>query len=1310
MDGEFVEKELFTEVMSQDFLKFAFRSSSTYEDQLTRAQQKTGKVSAITVRTRSLPGGQRCVWMAHDFGFMGGSLGCAEGEKLVRGFEYGRERGLAVVIACKSGGARMQEGILSLMQMAKVSVAVGAHRSAGLPFIAVLVDPTYGGVSASYAMQADVRIGVSDARIGFAGPAVILNTMFEMDQQKYDSECPAAFQSAQYLQDHGQLDIVLPLARGAALDDSIDDAVSRCLRVLVKQVDGLRQPEVVPLAKAPSGDVSLDYTRSRQMSRPQAQDVIENVFDLFVELEGDGRVGNDRCIRGGLATLHGQRCVVIATTKGHTPSKMKIANYGMPSPAGYRKALRLMKTAERFGLPVVTFVDTCGALPSFSAEEQGQSEAIATNLVEMAMLKVPIVTVVIGEGGSGGALGIAMGDRIAMMSGAYYGVISPEGAASILGRYKGDEDKKQQFPVDCRALATAQHIYAPQLKELGVVDEIIWELEGREHETYKSFPLIKSDITEFIMRSLETVRAAAPEALVEARYGRFRQMGRFGIFGQSPQPAPGAPGTPVGAGQMTPLAAAGVSTGGGTPIPSAAYQMEPTPKQDKVVEKPKPAPKPPVHESKLLRFIAETTVRGESSAHKGQWPFVAEEPPPPAVDALANPPPAPARDQEYAKLILDRDGPEALAKWVRRQDRVLITDTTMRDAHQSLLATRVRTVDILDAAKEFQRVFGAQTGAFSVENWGGATFDVAYRFLHECPWERLREMRKAMPDVCFQMLVRGANAVGYKSYPNSTVAEFCKLAAAAGMDVFRIFDCFNDLEQMRVCIKAVREAKKVAEVCICFTGDFLREDETIYTLDYYRNLAKEVSQSGAHMIGVKDMAGLLKPSGAAPLMKALREGAGNDIPIHFHTHATSSASLATVMAMSEAGCDVVDACIASMADGTSQPSLNAFLADLQTARSPRWPGIPYLALERLDTFWSRIRTLYKPFESGILSGTARVYDHEIPGGQYSNLLVQCKSMGLASRWNEVVDMYRDVNRLFGNIIKVTPSSKCVGDMALYLVQRNFTCEDVRTRGDQIAFPASVLDLMSGGLSYPHHGFPTDLQKIVLKDRKPLPRGTRPGDALPDDDFAAVKAQVSELMKREATDEEMMSSLMYPKVFSDYCDFIAQNTDCVTRIDSSCFWYGMQVSGKTSIHLPPAAAAAVTGAERPPSDTDVDVTLQRVGPLSTDSTRAVDFLVSAAGAEPKVVTIRVKDAAAGGGGSGVMADPDDAKQVGSPMSGSVEAVACAEGDTVKKGQKLAVVGAMKMEVECIAPMDGKVTKVLASKGMKVEEGSLLIVLG
>ena len=375
--------------------------------------------------------GVKVVWLKHDFTFFGGSLGCAEGEKIALGFEHAMANNLAVVVECRSGGARMQEGTLSLMQMAKVSVAVDALRDAGLPFISVLADPTYGGVSASYAMQGDVKIGVkAKARVGFAGPAVILNTVYAMDQAAYDSEVPQGFQSAAWLRDQGQLDLIVETA------EELESTVANCLRVLLKQ----DQSPAIALAPAPAcaEESSQDFTKARHIRRPQAQDIIASCFDGFVEMVGDGKQQKDICMYGGLAFFRGQAVVVMGTAKGHTPDDMAARNHGMPAPSGYRTALRLMKLAERYNLPVITFIDTVGAFPSFLSETEGQSEAIATNLVEMAGLKTPIISVVIGEGGSGGALAIAMGDKIAMLANAYYGVISPEGAASILGRYKDE--------------------------------------------------------------------------------------------------------------------------------------------------------------------------------------------------------------------------------------------------------------------------------------------------------------------------------------------------------------------------------------------------------------------------------------------------------------------------------------------------------------------------------------------------------------------------------------------------------------------------------------------------------------------------------------------------------------------------------------------------------------------------------------------------------------------------------------------------------------------------------------------------------
>ncbi|KAK7237528.1 CoA carboxylase [Aureococcus anophagefferens] len=843
-------EELFGEVCSKDFLGFGFGGRS-YGDQLLDAVKKTKQHCAVRVRVRSLaPSGVAVVWVQHDFAFLGGSLGCAEGERVARAFELATERRLCVVVACRTGGARMQEGTLSLMQMAKVSVAVAAHRRAGLPFVSVLEDPTYGGVSASYAMQADVKVAVAGARIGFAGPGVILNTMFDADEANYDAACPAEFQSAEYCLRQGAVDVVA--ADAAELAKTVHD-VAACLAAL-----GRWRASAAALAAVGrrTSAATPDYTASRALDRPQYEDLRDLLFADFVELAGDGRVGRDACLSGAR--------------------------------------------------------DVPGA-----ARLAGQSEAIATNLTAMAGLAVPIITVVLGEGGSGGALGIAMGNRVAMLSQAYYGVISPE---------------------------------APRRRR----------------------------------------RAVA--------------------------------------------------------VPGLARP-----------------------------------------ARRSDGPAAPAVEPPKAV--------------ENAKTVLDRSGPEAMAAWVRSQSRVLVTDTTMRDAHQSLLATRVRTLDLVRGARVASALL---PDAFSFECWGGATFDVSYRFLKEDPWDRLRALRAAAPNVCTQMLIRGANAVGYTSYPDNVVTEFVRLAALNGMDVFRIFDCFNDVGQMRTCVDAVRAAGKVAEVCVCYTSDCLASD--VYDVAYYAGVAAEAAAAGAHLIGIKDMAGLLKPAAAAPLLAAIRGVC--DLPVHFHTHCTSSASVAVALEMTRAGCDVVDFATAAMADLTSQPSLNAFCAAMEGLE--RAPGIDYMRLEPYDVYWAKVRAMYAPFETGMLAGSARVFDHEIPGGQYANLFVQCQSMGLADRWEEVLDAYRDVNKLFGDVVKVTPSSKCVGDLALYLVTRKMTAADVLDGSKTLDYPDSVVGLMEGRLGFPHRGFPADVQQAILGDRKPLTtRPTAPAPS-PGDDPRVVSAMKMEV--------------------------------------------------------------------------------------------------------------------------------------------------------------------------------------------------------
>uniref|UniRef100_A0A7S3Y4I5 acetyl-CoA carboxytransferase n=2 Tax=Sar TaxID=2698737 RepID=A0A7S3Y4I5_HETAK len=1255
--------ELFKEVASVDFLNFGFGGSS-YAESIKRSVQKTETFAGVTVELKNVKGegGNELpiVFVQHNFAFLGGSLGCAEGEKVTRAFEFATANGLPIVVQCKSGGARMQEGTLSLMQMAKVSVAVDAHRRAKLPFITLLNDPTYGGVSASYAMQSDVRIGVSDARIGFAGPQVILNTMFEMDQSKYDAECPEVFQSSEYLKEHGQLDMVLQTeVDGVKLDleEEINKALYKVISPLYKRAGTNSYAELKDMdflsGYVPTEaeiNAPADYTKSRSMDRYQGQDLMMELFTDFVELSGDGRVGTDPCMKGGLAKFNGMPVVVVGSTKGHSPKDMKDANYGMSSPAGYRTALRLMKLAERFDIPVISIVDTCGAWPSFVAERDGQSEAIATNLVEMAGLKVPMVTVVLGEGGSGGALAIGMGNKVGMMSRAYYGVISPEGASSILGRYKDEEHKKVQFPKDCQELANVQKIYPAQLKELNVIDDIIVEAEG---ETYENFPATAARIQTFIKDSLLELGGMSSSELINQRYEKFRGMGKYAILSEEEQAA--------------------------VLKDAAAIEIK---KKERVKVDTTP--------SKIATYIAEKTILGDRSRLRGLAPKgVAKRSP--VLPTVTKTP----RSPETAKKILDSQGPEALAAWVKNQKRVLLTDTTMRDAHQSLLATRVRSDDLIKGAKLANDLMG---DAFSFEMWGGATFDVAYRFLNEDPWERLRKIREAAPDVCLQMLIRGSNAVGYASYPDNVVREFIQLAAQNGMDVFRIFDCFNDIKQMQVSIDTVRECGKVAEVCLCYTEDINTSE--VYNVEYYKKLTQQAVDAGAHIIGIKDMAGLCKPLAAKPLVEAIRSV--TDLPIHFHTHATSSASLATCMEMSKAGCDIIDFSAASMADGTAQPSLNAFLASM--AGDERDPMIDYLTLEPYDQYWAKIREMYSPFESGMLSGTARVYDHEIPGGQYSNLFAQCKSMGLWDRWEEVLDMYRDVNRLFGRVVKVTPSSKCVGDLALYLINRGLSAEDVLKPeiADKIDWPSSVVDLMEGKLGFPHRGFPSAVQDAVLKGKPQLT--VRPGAVMDPADLVGKKTALEEQYGTTMHREDTVTSLMYSKVFSDYMDFINKYSPYITNLETPVFWYGMEIGDVTEFSIPASAAEEmnIPVFETIDGMVPVKMTLKRVTGLQKGYVRTVIFDVNGREQHVNIVDKPESDEF-----SGPMAKKDNEKHIGSPMPGQVEKMVVAKGDEVKAGDTLAVVGAMKMEVTVKAPHDGKIKKIVTGKGAKVIEGALMI---
>ena len=508
------------------------------------------------------------------------------------------------------------------------------------------------------------------------------------------------------------------------------------------------------------------------------------------------------------------------------------------------------------------------------------------------------------------------------------------------------------------------------------------------------------------------------------------------------------------------------------------------------------------------------------------------------------------------KQLLDEQGPEAVAKWVKDQKKLLITDTTMRDAQQSLMATRVRTVDMEKIAPAVS-VYGKDL--FSLEMWGGATFDTAYRFLKESPWERLDTLREKMPNILFQMLIRGANAVGYKNYPDNVIREFVKESAKSGIDVFRIFDSLNWLDGMTIALDETLNQGKIAEACLCYTGDILDESREKYNLAYYVKMAKELEKRGTHILGIKDMSGLLKPMAAQKLISTLKQEIG--IPIHLHTHDTSGNGVATILMAAQAGVDIVDAAFNSMSGLTSQPALNSVVAALQN--SDRETGIDPDKIQKISEYWRDVRPVYAGFESELVTSTAEIYKYEIPGGQYSNLKPQVESFGLGHKFEEVKDMYKAVNEMLGDIVKVTPSSKVVGDMAIFMVQNDLTPENIYEKAAGIDFPDSIVSYFEGMMGQPEGGFPEKLQKLVLKDKPAIT--CRPGELLPPEDFEAIRKYLREELELEGTNREVISYALYPKVFEDYVKSIRKDGN-FRYMGSDIFFHSLQVGETCEVKL------------------------------------------------------------------------------------------------------------------------------------------------
>ncbi len=648
------------------------------------------------------------------------------------------------------------------------------------------------------------------------------------------------------------------------------------------------------------------------------------------------------------------------------------------------------------------------------------------------------------------------------------------------------------------------------------------------------------------------------------------------------------------------------------------------------------------------------------------------------------PAPVPTIDRTSAIPTGTRDkllelGPAKFAQWIKEQPRLLLTDTTFRDAHQSLLATRFRTQDLLNIADVYAR---EASGLFSLEMWGGATFDTALRFLKECPWQRLADMRERVPNILFQMLFRASNAVGYASYPDNVVREFCREAHSAGLDLFRIFDSLNWVPNMRVAMEAVLDAGGLCEPAICYTGDILDPKRTKYDLKYYVNLAKELEKLGAHILAIKDMAGLCKPYAAELLVKTLKQEIG--IPLHFHTHDTAGVQGASIVKAAEQQLDIADGAMASMSGGTSQPNLNAIVEALRF--TPRDPGLDGHKLSDISDYWQAVREFYQPFETTLLPATAELYSHEMPGGQYTNLYQQARALGLAERWTEVCRMYAEANQLLGDIVKVTPSSKAVGDLALFMVAGGLTPKDVVSGDRELAFPESVVDLVSGMMGQPPGGWPPGIRQRILRDRKPIEG--RAAEGLPPADFAAAGQKVRELIGREPRVRDTLSYLLYPKVYQEYTSHAKTYSD-TSRLPTPVFFYGQEVGEEISVDIEEGKTLIIK--------------FLTVSEPHADGTRTVFFELNG---QPREVSI-VDDSLEATAHGAVKADPADPKQVGSSMPGMVVLVAVKPGDKVEKGQKLFALEAMKMETTLSSDVQGRVAEVLVTAGSRVEAGDLLL---
>ena len=677
--------------------------------------------------------------------------------------------------------------------------------------------------------------------------------------------------------------------------------------------------------------------------------------------------------------------------------------------------------------------------------------------------------------------------------------------------------------------------------------------------------------------------------------------------------------------------------------------------------------------TKVLTYIADVSVNGHPET---------KDRPLPNFDAPTPISPNSVGEMSYGtRNLLEQKGAKAVADWVLKQRQLLLTDTTMRDGHQSLLATRMRSVDMIRVAPAYASNLPS---LFSVECWGGATFDVAYRFLQECPWQRLRDLRAQMPNLMTQMLLRASNGVGYTNYPDNVVRAFVK-EASKGIDVFRVFDSLNWVENMRIAMDAVIDSGKICEGTICYTGDILNPDRAKYNLKYYVNMAKNLQEAGAHFLGLKDMAGLLKPAAARQLVKSLKEEVG--LPIHFHTHDTSGIAGATILAAADAGVDVVDAAMDAFSGGTSQPCMGSIVEALHN--SERDTGINIENLREISDYWGQVRAQYAAFESGLSSPASEVYLHEMPGGQFTNLKAQARSMGMEEKWHDIAETYADVNQMFGDIVKVTPSSKVVGDMALMMVAQNLSRDDVENPKTDVAFPESVVDMLRGNLGQPPGGFPKHIVKKALKGEKP--NLDRPGKNLEPIDLEKTRQELSDKLDgMKIDDEDLNGYLMYPKVFLDYMERHLTYGP-VRTLPTKTFFYGMNSGDEISLEIDPGKT--------------LEIRMQAIG--ETDENGEVKVFFELNG-QPRVIRVPNR-LVTSETTSRPKADPSNSNHIGAPMPGVISTVSVNEGQTVKKGDLLLTIEAMKMETGIHVERDAKIQAVHVKPATQIDAKDLIIEL-